>query len=84
MAPPWDYLLTFLGVKGGRWLNFWGGSGSAGLISTAGIGTALHLLQCHEEGCHWPGRFPTVEDNGHHYRRCKRHHLERHKETADA
>lgn len=49
-----------------------------GTLFTALGALLYHHFKCHEDGCPWPGTRLTVEANGHHFRRCRRHHLERH------
>lgn len=75
-----SWLLHLLGVEprtASTTYNFWSGFGSD-LGEVVLIGGAWKLLNCHEEGCWRLGVKTTVEENGHHYRRCKRHHQERH------
>lgn len=57
--------------------NFWSGFGSD-IAELAIIGGVWKLVNCHEPGCWRVGTKITMEDNGHHYRRCNKHHIQRH------
>lgn len=78
----WHWLSHHLGMdngSGGYYL-WWSGAGSD-LSEVALLGAAagmLHQWNCHERGCWRVGRMVTVEENGHHFRRCRRHHEVRH------
>lgn len=73
----WFWHVT--GLNGhGRWNQAWAGILSAGLISGSLVAVPWHFLNCHDDGCKRLGRFTTVESNGHHYRRCRKHHGVRH------
>lgn len=63
---------------GGGYYLWWSGAGSD-LAELALIGAGWKLLNCHEPGCWRLGTHATLEADGHHFRRCKRHHLERHR-----
>jgi hypothetical protein len=59
--------------------NWWSGAGSdLGEITL--LVALVGFFNCHETGCFRVGRLTTVEENGHHYRRCRRHHLLRHED----
>lgn len=80
-----SWLWLHLGINGtGPWYGFWSGFGSD-MTEFVVFGTPLVLwyrhMECQEPTCHWPGARVTVEENGHQYRRCKKHHEARH---ADA
>lgn len=73
------WLIHFLGLDTGStsYYLFWSGVGSdiTEVVIIAGVWRALN---CHEDGCWRLGTRITTEDNGHHYRRCTKHHLVRH------
>lgn len=74
------WFLHFIGVEPRQTstaYNFWSGFGSD-LMYFAVIGGFFHSMNCHEYGCWRPGMRVTVEPSGHHYRRCRKHHQERH------
>ena len=76
----WGWLLHLLGVEPrtpSSAYNFWSGAGSD-IAELAIIGAAWKLANCHEPGCWRVGTKTTMEDNGHHYRRCSKHHQQRH------
>lgn len=80
------WLWVHLGIPGsGPWYGFWSGFGSdLGEVTLVGFFVAgLHYFNCHEYGCWRIGSRVTVEDNGHHFRRCKKHHDERHSPTQE-
>lgn len=56
----------------------WHSGVGSDLTEYAALFVALHALNCHEPGCWRIGHRVTVEPNGHHFRRCGRHHRERH------
>lgn len=76
----WSGLLHILGVEPrspSTAYNFWSGFGSD-VGELAIIGGVWKMVNCHEVGCWRVGTKVTMEDNGHHYRRCGRHHALRH------
>lgn len=79
----WHWLAHHFGTdngSGGYYL-FWSGVGSD-LLYISVIGWAWKMLNCHQYGCWRVGTKVTVEDNGHHYRRCTKHHKARHDTVA--
>ena len=79
----WQVLLHFLGVEPrspSTAYNWWSGAGSdIGEVAIfGGLVQMYRAHECHDEGCHRLGNKITVEENGHHYRRCSKHHRVRH------
>jgi hypothetical protein len=75
-----SWLLHFFGVEPrspSTAYNFWSGFGSD-LTEFVVLLSAWKYLNCHEQGCWRVGLKTTVENSGHHYRRCNKHHLIRH------
>jgi hypothetical protein len=76
----WSFILHVLGVEPrtpSTAYNFWSGFGSD-ITEFAIVGAIWHGINCHESGCWRPGHRVTVEENGTHVKRCKRHHVARH------
>lgn len=73
-----NWLYHFFGLSGhGPWYGWHSGAGSY-LLTLPFIGALWHAWNCHEDNCYRIGHRITVEDNGHHFRRCKKHHDARH------
>ena len=77
------WLSHFFGLDNlsGPFYGFWSGIGSdldAYIRDGIILLFALKMWNCHEHGCWRVGHMTTVEDNGHHFRRCKKHHDARH------
>lgn len=75
----WHSILHFFGITNasGEPYLFWSGAGSD-ISEIAILGGMWHAFNCHEQGCWRPGHHLTVESNGAHVRRCKKHHQARH------
>ena len=76
----WSVLLHLMGVEPrspSTAYNFWSGFGSD-IAELAIIGGVWKMVNCHEAGCWRLGTKITMEENGHHYRRCNKHHAQRH------
>lgn len=75
----WHWLAHHLGTDNGAggYYLFWSGFG-ANFAEFALLAGAWKVFNCHEFRCWRIGTKMTVEDNGHHFRRCKRHHDLRH------
>lgn len=76
----YQILLHILGIEPRQTstaYNFWSGFGSD-IAEFAILIAAWRLVNCHEPGCWRIGTKVTVEENGHHYRRCAKCHRKRH------
>lgn len=74
------WILHFFGIEPrtpSTAYNFWSGFGSD-ITEFLVLASAWKMLNCHEDGCWRLGTRTTVEENGHHYRRCRTHHITRH------
>lgn len=86
----WAVFLHVLGVEPrspSTAYNFWSGFGSDLTELTAAavfIVAWWHKHNCQEDGCRRIGHHITVEDSGHQFRRCRRHHLIRHTKPEGA
>lgn len=65
-----DWLLTLVGLGGGRWAAFWGGIGSC-LGEFAILGVLWRKVNCHAKGCYRVGLHHV---DGTPYITCKKHH----------
>ena len=77
----WLAHLLGLDNASGHWYLWWSGFASD-ISEFAIIGAVWHGLNCHEDGCWRVGHRVTLEDNGSHVRRCRRHHRARHARLA--
>lgn len=73
------WLAHFFGLDDGSGTPylFWSGLGSD-ITEFIVLGGIWKAMNCHEYRCLRIGTKTTVEPNGHHYRRCTKHHKERH------
>ena len=76
----WQWFLHIIGAEPRTpsvTYNFWSGFGSD-VGEVVIFGGVWKLVNCHQDGCWRIGTKVTTEDNGHHFRRCTKHHSERH------